>query len=85
MTTRPLRKGDLIRLKVRTAFKWKGLAVVAEDQLLHDPDSIVAFHRLGHPDEATSIALRKEVALVRDDQSDETALQICTKGGGLNC
>lgn len=63
--TRLLRKGDHIRLKVRTISGWKGEAIVVEDQLSVD-DRSVTFRRLdSDPEMPPGLAMRHEVALIR--------------------
>jgi hypothetical protein len=64
--TKPLQKGDVIRLKVRTVFGWQGYGVVKEDMVHHDPDATVSFHRVGHSPDETCIAKRHQMALVRN-------------------
>lgn len=57
-----LRKGDRIRLKVRTALGWKGDAVVVEHQL--SPGSIIVWRRSNDdPEGPPGIAMRHEVVL----------------------
>ena len=62
-----LKKGDRIRLKVRTILGWKGYGTVSEDQL--HADSTVWFSRDGDDPEdimfGRSAACRHEVAKVR--------------------
>ena len=63
--TRLLRKGDRIRLKVRTLDGWKGEAIVVEDQL-SVADRLVTFRPLGSdPEMPPGLAMRHEVALIR--------------------
>ena len=61
-----LKKGDRIRLKVRTFFGWKGCGTV-----LHDCDDdragLVYFHPDGDSPEARAVALRCEVARLRGE------------------
>jgi hypothetical protein len=60
--TRLLREGDRISLKVRTAFGWKGDAVVVKDQL--SPGGIIAWRRESDdPSGPPSFAMRHEVVL----------------------
>ena len=66
--TKALRKGDVIRLKVRTAFGWRGYGIVNRDMAEHDPDATVSFYRFGHSPDEMCIAKRHQVALVRSYQ-----------------
>ena len=60
-----LKKGDRIRLKVRTISGWKGLGTVSEDQM----DNIIAFFKDGEDHESSLLghnyAMRHEVAVIR--------------------
>jgi hypothetical protein len=62
-----LKKGDRIRLKVRTIGGWKGTATVTEDQI--SPDVTVWFRKDGSdPDDWMAdrcCACRHEVAVMR--------------------
>jgi len=64
--TRLLRKGDRIRLKVRTAWGWKGEAIVVRDQL--GPDDIIAWRRIDDENynRCPGIACRHEVSLIKN-------------------
>jgi hypothetical protein len=53
-----LRKGDHVRLKVRTISGWKGTGTVATDQI----NDMVDFHKDGG---GTCAVLRKEVSKIR--------------------
>lgn len=58
-----LRRGDVIRLKVRTMGGFKGLGVVTEDMV--SPGGAVYFVRMGRDlRESPSVATRREVALI---------------------
>lgn len=58
-----LRRGDVIRLKVRTMGGFKGLGVVTEDMV--SPGGAVYFVRMGRDlREIPSVAVRREVALI---------------------
>lgn len=62
-----LKKGDKIRLKVRTAFGWKGLGIVTMDQC----GELVRFRKDGDPDDGLHddcYACRHEVAKLRLDR-----------------
>lgn len=63
---KPLKKGDRIRLKVRTIFGWKGTATVVEDQRF---DDTVRFVKDGDsPDDFLATlcyACRHEVSKIR--------------------
>lgn len=63
---RLLKKGERIRLKVRTFSGWKGVGIVADDESPHE-SGLIAFYKLvpgeHHPDRC--FALRDQVALIR--------------------
>ncbi len=62
-----LKKGDRIRLKVRTISGWIGLATVTHDQHGWDrDDDLVNYIRDGKPHDINCFALRREVAKLRD-------------------
>jgi hypothetical protein len=63
---RLLKKGDRIRLKVRTMAGWKGLGTVSADQHPYN-DTIVFFRDGKSPIYDRCIAARREVALVRKE------------------
>jgi len=68
---RLLKKGDRIRLKVRTIFGWKGTGTVTEDQL-HADDNVY-FRKDGGIGERNG-ARRHEVALMRNRTPDDGLL-----------
>lgn len=59
-----LKKGDRIRLKVRTVFGFKGTATVMEDQVGDEPDATIRFKKDGSTEEHC-YACRHEVAKIR--------------------
>ena len=62
MAAKKLKKGDRIRLKVRTISGWKGTGTVIEDQIT----DTVLFRRDGKREGDKCSACREEVALMRD-------------------
>ena len=67
MARRLLKKGDRIRLKVRTVCGWKGMGVVVEDQFVRG--GLVRFRKEGDDPGLLhdhNVACDHEVALLRD-------------------
>jgi len=63
-----LKKGDRIRLKVRTVTGWKGIGTVIKDQL-HNGSGVL-FKRDGHNDLCGCGALSDEVVLLRNQAQE---------------
>lgn len=62
-----LRKGDRIRCKVRMFFSgWKGTATVIEDVASTRDDELVWFARDGRDPDDRCVAIRSQVAKLRD-------------------
>ena len=78
-----LKKGDHVRLKIRTISGWKGTGIVLHDQYSNSPESIIKFR----PDDAdpndewrNCHALRRELSKIRT-QGHETQADPHLKAG----
>jgi hypothetical protein len=64
--THRIKKGDRIRLKVRSVFGWQGYGIAKYDQTSDDPGEVICYYREGgDPFEDHCIACRFEVARCR--------------------
>lgn len=68
-----IRQGDLIRLKSRTVFGWKGYGIALEDQPLGVTNPVIPFRRLDDDPDSVSLAMRAEIARCRVSPSDPPA------------
>lgn len=59
-----LKKGDKIRLKVRTLFGWKGIGIVMEDQIERGGDASIRYQKEG-TEQDMCFALRYQVSKCR--------------------